>query len=125
MGSRLKPDYCLTTEESYEMLVRFKFFQGGTFLDHKTNVMALYYCKKVQPNLDCKLFLSQLLLLDRWFQRVFPVGGPVSWKLKLTFQPWLRKGDVAIVVAGELGSFALLSLEPFFFFWACYSVLVV
>lgn len=111
-------DWSLTTEESYEMLVRFKFFRRETFLYHETIVMALYYCKELQPYLDCKLFLSQLLPFHR-----FPVGGPVSWKL--TFQPWLRKEDVAIAVAGELGSFALLSLEPFFFCWACYSVLVV
>ena len=86
------------------MLVMFKFFQGETFLDHATIVMALYYCKILQPNLDCELFLSQLLLFDWWFQSVFPVakiGVPVPWKL-YTFQPWLRKGDVAVVVAGEL-----------------------
>lgn len=100
------------------MLVTFKFFRRETFLYHETIVMALYYCKELQPYLDCKLFLSQLLPFHR-----FPVVGPVSWKL--TFQPWLRKEDVAIAVAGELGSFALLSLEPFFFCWACYSVLVV
>ena len=62
--------------------------------------MALYYCKKLQPNLDCKLLLSQLLLFDRLFQSFISSRGPVY--CKFIFQPWLRKGGVAVVVAGEL-----------------------
>lgn len=63
--------------------------------------MALYYYKNLQPDLYYKLVPSQLLLFDRLFWEFFPLGGQFYCKIT-SFQPWLRKGEVAVVLAGDL-----------------------
>jgi len=63
--------------------------------------MALYYDKNLHPDLHYKLVLSQLLLFDRLFWGFFPSAGQFYCKIT-SFQQWLRKGDVAVVVAGDL-----------------------
>ena len=81
--------------------MRFKFLECETFIDHETIVMALQYYKKFQPGLKDKLLLSKLRLCDRWFQSFYISVGQFTASLHF-IQPWRRKGNAAVVVAGEL-----------------------